>query len=126
MEYQSSFQKIVAFTENELQENDNVSPQKIQNLDMEKSELEPVQQGKDAAELELPRRGGDDGLPRGGDDGQLELKLGDEKAEGRHWLHKLMFVLIFGAILGLLIVVAITHPSHRWASHLIVGPKKFP
>ena len=116
MEYQSSFQKIVAFTENELQENNNVSPQKIQNLDTEKSELEPVQQqGQDAAELEL-------GLPQGGEDAQLELTQGDEKPEGHHWLHKLMFVLVFGAILGLLIVVAITHPSH----YLIAAPKKFP
>ena len=125
VKYQKSFQKITSITENKSQENNNVSPHRLQNLNLDSVMVYEVQKNVQTQDtfsvVEV-------GPPRSTSSPIQALQLEDtlETSDWKtDWLqeeccHKFMFAFIVVLMIVLLFVVAI---SPRWTFNDF---KKFP
>ena len=120
VKYQKSFQKITSITKKKSQENNNVSPQRFQNLNPDSVMVN--------VECEDTLSGVEVGPPRSTSSPIQALEL-DDTLETSDWkidwlqeecCHKFMLAFIVGFMIVCLFVVAI---SPSWASN---GLKKFP
>ena len=121
VKYQKSFQKIISITENKSQENNNVSPHRLQNLNLDSVMVCEVQKNVLDTLSEVVV-----GPPRPTSSPILQLEDTLEKSDWKtDWLqeeccHKFMFAFIVVLMIVLLFVVAI---SPRWTFNDF---KKFP
>ena len=131
LEYQTSFQKIVSSTENGLQVVNN-NNEEFNNLSLELmivSELESVNT-LSGVELGLPQSASSPiqgGETSGSGSGFWRTSVsgtGSGFWSKEEWCHKIMFLILFGFMFALLIVVSI-NPSGRWASNAIIPPRTF-